>query len=182
LPEPVSPLVFLDRDGVINRDSDQYIKRVAEWEPLPGSLDAIARLTAAGFRSVVISNQSGIGRGLFSAATLAEIHAAMRAAVEGAGGRLAAIYYCPHRPDEDCDCRKPRPGLLLQAAREFGCSLDGVPLIGDKASDVVTALAVGARPIVVGSRPGEQFPQGIERYLDLAGAASALIAEKGVGR
>ena len=174
-PEPV---VFLDRDGVINRDSDEYIKSVSEWVPLPGSLEAIAALTAAGFRAVVISNQSGVGRGLFSEETLAAIHAAMRAAVEKAGGRLAAIYHCPHRPEDGCDCRKPNPGLLRRAATELGFALGGVPLIGDKESDMAAARAVGARPIAVGSRPGERFPAGIERYSDLAAAAAALIAER----
>jgi D-glycero-D-manno-heptose 1,7-bisphosphate phosphatase len=173
-----APVVFLDRDGVINRDSDEYIKSVAEWVPLPGSLEAIASLTAAGFRLVVISNQSGIGRGLFSEATLAEIHGAMRAAVEQAGGRLAGIYHCPHRPEDGCDCRKPLPGLLQRAAAELGFALRGVPLIGDKESDLAAARAVGARPIAVGERPGERFAAGVERYADLAAAAAALIAER----
>lgn len=178
MPASALSVVLLDRDGVINRDSDEYIKSVAEWLPLPGSLDAIAALTAAGFRSVVISNQSGVGRGLFSEAMLADIHAAMSAAVEAAGGKLTAIYYCPHRPEDGCDCRKPKPGLLLRAAAEQGFTLGGVPLIGDKASDATAALAVGARPIAVGARPGERMPPGIERYPDLAAAAAALIAER----
>lgn len=178
MPAAPAPVVFLDRDGVINRDSDEYIKSVAEWVPLPGSLEAIAALTAAGFRSVVISNQSGVARGLFSESTLAAIHAAMRAAVEQAGGKLAAIYYCPHRPEDDCDCRKPKPGLLRRAAAELGFALGGVPLIGDKESDMAAARAVGARPMAVGSRPGERFAAGTERYADLAAAAAILIAER----
>jgi len=178
LPTAPAPVVFLDRDGVINRDSDEYIKSVAEWVPLPGSLEAIAALTAAGFRPVVISNQSGVGRGLFSEATLDGIHAAMRAAVEKAGGKLAAIYHCPHRPEDGCDCRKPRPGLLQRAASELGFALGGVPLIGDKESDLAAARAVGARPIAVGARPGERFAAGTERYRDLAAAAAILIAER----
>jgi histidinol-phosphate phosphatase family protein len=178
LPGNAPPVVLLDRDGVINRDSDEYIKSVPEWMPLPGSLEAIASLTAAGFRVVVISNQSGIGRGLFSETTLGDIHAAMRAAVEAAGGKLTAIYYCPHRPEDGCDCRKPKPGLLRRAAAELDFALRGVPLIGDKSSDVAAAVAVGARPIVVGSRAGERLPPGVERYADLAAAAAALIAER----
>lgn len=177
MPAAPAPVVLLDRDGVINRDSDKYIKSVEEWVPLPGSLEAIAGLTAAGFRSVVISNQSGVGRGLFSEATLTAIHAAMRAAVEQAGGKLAAIYHCPHRPEDGCDCRKPKPGLLQRAAAELGFALSGVPLIGDKESDMAAARAVGARPIAVGERPGERFPAGIERYADLAAAAAVLVAE-----
>lgn len=178
MPGNAPPVVLLDRDGVINRDSDEYIKSVPEWMPLPGSLEAIASLTAAGFRVVVISNQSGIGRGLFSETTLGDIHAAMRAAVEAAGGKLTAIYYCPHRPEDGCDCRKPKPGLLRRAAAELDFALRGVPLIGDKSSDVAAAVAVGARPIVVGSRAGERLPPGVERYADLAAAAAALIAER----
>lgn len=172
-------LVLLDRDGVINRDSSAYIRSVAEWLPLPGSLEAIARLTAAGFEVAVVTNQSGVGRGLLSEETLTGIHAAMRAAAAAAGGRIAGIFYCPHRPDEACDCRKPKPGLLLEAAAHFGCPLDGVPFIGDKASDVEAALAVGARPILVGSRAREPAGAAVEQFPDLPAAAAALIAEIG---
>jgi len=172
-------LVLIDRDGVINRDSDEYIKSVAEWQPLAGSLEALRDLTAAGFRIVVITNQSGIGRGLFSRATLEAIHAAMRAAVKAVGGRIDEIYYCPHLPAAGCRCRKPEPGLLLDAATDFGISLEGVAFIGDKESDVDAALAVGARPILVGDRvPDGRLPQ-IERYPDLAAAARGLIREAG---
>jgi D-glycero-D-manno-heptose 1,7-bisphosphate phosphatase len=168
-------LVLVDRDGVINRDSDEYIKSVAEWQPLPGSLEALRDLTAAGFRIVVITNQSGIGRGLFNEATLEAIHAAMRAAVKRAGGRIDEIYYCPHLPAAGCRCRKPEPGLLLDAATDFGISLAGVAFIGDKESDVAAALAVGARPILVGDRVAAGSRPDIERYADLAAAAGALI-------
>jgi D-glycero-D-manno-heptose 1,7-bisphosphate phosphatase len=168
------PLVLVDRDGVVNRDSDEYVKSVAEWQPLPGSLEAIARLTQAGFRVVVVTNQSGVGRGLFSEATLQEIHAAMVAAAAAEGGTIAGVFYCPHRPDEDCACRKPRPGLLKQVAEAFGVDLAGVPFIGDKPSDVAAAKAVGARPILVGPAGAA----GVERYADLAEAAGALIAER----
>jgi len=167
--------VLIDRDGVINRDSDEYIKSVAEWQPLPGSLEAIARLGAAGFRIGVVTNQSGVGRGLLSEATLGAIHAAMQAAAAAAGGEIGAVFYCPHRPDEGCDCRKPAPGLLLQAAAHFGRGPGGVPFIGDKASDVEAARAAGARPILVG--PEAPALAGVERYADLAAAAAALIAE-----
>lgn len=172
-------LVLIDRDGVINRDSDEYIKSVAEWQPLAGSLEALRDLTAAGFRIVVITNQSGIGRGLFSERTLDEIHAAMRAAVEAAGGRIDGIFYCPHVPEAGCSCRKPAPGLLIDAARKFDISLDGVAFIGDKESDAEAAIAVGARPILVGNRvPDDRLPQ-IERYPNLAAAARGLIREAG---
>jgi D-glycero-D-manno-heptose 1,7-bisphosphate phosphatase len=175
---PAATLVLLDRDGVVNRDSDAYIKSVAEWEPLPGSLEAIASLTAAGFRVVVITNQSGVGRGLFSESVLAEIHAAMTAAARAYGGEIAAVFYCPHRPDEGCACRKPRPGLLQQAADAFGSSLAGVPFIGDKPSDVEAARAAGARPILVGPAAADSTDDAVERYADLPAAAAALIAER----
>ena len=177
MPAPGSPLVFVDRDGVINRDSDEYIKSVAEWQPLPGSLEAIAALTAAGRIVVVITNQSGIGRGLFSRATLAEIHAAMIAAVEAAGGRIAALYYCPHRPDDDCDCRKPKPAMILRAAAELGQPLEGSCLIGDKGSDVEAAIAAGIRPIIVGDRVAAGDYEGVARFADLRAAAAALLAD-----
>jgi D-glycero-D-manno-heptose 1,7-bisphosphate phosphatase len=173
-------LVLIDRDGVINRDSDQYIKSVAEWQPLPGSLEAIRDLTAAGFEVAVVTNQSGIGRGLFSEPTLHAIHAEMQRAIEAVGGRLAGVFYCPHRPDAGCDCRKPAPGLLLEAALAFGVSLDGVAFIGDKLSDVEAANAAGARPIVVGDRIPAGALVNVERYPDLAFAAHALIAEMGL--
>ena len=145
------PLVILDRDGVINADSDDYVKSPDEWHPLPGSLDAIARLCRAGFDVVVATNQSGIGRGLFTVETLEAIHARMRDAVAAAGGHIAGIYYCPHRPEDGCDCRKPAPGLLRRIAADFGQPLDGVPFVGDKLTDAETALAAGAHPIFVGT-------------------------------
>ena len=172
-------LVLVDRDGVINRDSDEYIKSVAEWVPLPGSLEAIADLTRAGFAVVVITNQSGVGRGFLSEQTLAEIHTKMRAAAEAAGGRIAGIFYCPHRPDEGCDCRKPKPKLLQQAASQFGVSLKDVAFIGDKFSDVEAAERAGARPIVVYQRIGENIPDRVDRYPDLGAAARMLISEAG---
>jgi D-glycero-D-manno-heptose 1,7-bisphosphate phosphatase len=171
------PLVMLDRDGVINRDSDRYIKSVDEWEPLPGSLEAIARLASAGFAIAVITNQSGIGRGLFDEAALAEIHARMCDAVADAGGRIDTIQYCPHLPGAGCDCRKPQPGLLHAAAAELGLPLIGAAFIGDKMSDVDAARAVGARPVLVGKRVAET-PPGVERYADLGQAADALITER----
>jgi D-glycero-D-manno-heptose 1,7-bisphosphate phosphatase len=172
-------LVLVDRDGVINRDSDEYIKSVAEWEPLPGSLEAIADLTRAGFQVVVITNQSGVGRGLFSEQTLAEIHAEMRARAAAAGGKIAAIFYCPHQPGDGCHCRKPKPRLLQQAAAKFGVSLTGVAFIGDKPSDVEAATNAGARPILVGQRSAKDVADTVERYADFSAAAEVLITEVG---
>ena len=170
-------LVLIDRDGVINRDSDDYIKSVAEWQPLPGSLEAIADLTRAGFTVAVITNQSGVGRGLFSEQTLADIHTEMCIAAEKAGGRIAGIYYCPHRPEDVCECRKPKPKLLQQAAAKFEISLERVAFIGDKLSDVDAAISAGARPILVGNGPDAGVAQSVERYSDLAAAARILIDE-----
>jgi len=179
LNETTARLVMVDRDGVINRDSDQYIKSVAEWQPLPGSLEALRDLTLAGFRIAVITNQSGIGRGLFSDRTLADIHAAMRAAVEMAGGKIDGIFYCPHLPDVGCACRKPAPGLLLDAAKEFGIAPADAVFIGDKQSDIDAAIAVGAHPILVGDRVATGSLPDIERYPDLAAAARVLIDRSG---
>jgi D-glycero-D-manno-heptose 1,7-bisphosphate phosphatase len=174
-------LVVLDRDGVINADSDAFIKSPQEWEALPGSLEAIARLGRAGFRVVVFTNQSGIARGLFDRATLEAINAKMSAAVRDAGGALAGVYICPHGPMDACECRKPRPGLLHQIARDFGRDLAGVPVIGDSRRDLEAAAAVGARPILVrtgkGMRTLSQGEAPAEVYDDLAAAAAALVKE-----
>ncbi len=177
-------LIVLDRDGVINHDSEDYIKTPEEWRPLSGSLDAIAALTAAGFRIVVVSNQSGIGRGLFSEAVLDEIHRKMTSAVEAAGGAIAGIYYCPHAPDDGCNCRKPRPGLLERIRDDFNVSLSGIPFIGDKAADMTLARRVGARPILVLTGYGRAtlaslHDTEVEAFSDLASAASALLGERG---
>lgn len=174
--------VILDRDGVINHDSDDYIKTPEEWRALEGSLEAIARLTRAGFEIAVVTNQSGIGRGLLSEATLQQIHARMLAAIEAAGGRVAGIYYCPHRPQEGCGCRKPATGLLVRLKAELGFPLTHTPLIGDKASDVELARRVGARPILVRTGYGADTidtltGSAVENYDDLAGAAAVLVAE-----
>lgn len=175
-------LVVLDRDGVINRDSDEYIKRPEEWISYPASIAAIARLVAGGFDVVVATNQSGIGRGLFDSATLDAIHAKMLAEVEAAGGRIDGIYVCPHRPEDGCACRKPAPGLLRRIAAERGHPLKGVPVIGDKRSDLLAAQAVGARPILVRSGRGTRASlagglEAVEVFADLAAAAAALLAE-----
>ncbi len=182
---PNRRLVVLDRDGVINRESPDFIRSPADWVPLPGSIEAIGELTRAGFTVLVASNQSGVGRGLFSAGTLAAIHGRMTAAIEAAGGRLGGIYVCPHRPEDGCDCRKPRPGLLRQIAAEFGEPLAGVPVIGDSWRDLEAAWAVGARAILVRTGNGASAEARLrngagaeaEVYTDLAAAARALVAD-----
>lgn len=177
-------IVILDRDGVINFDSDAYIKTPEEWQPIPGSLEAIARLCAAGFRVVVVSNQSGIGRGLLERETLDRIHEKMIAGVEAGGGQLAGIYFCPHTPDDGCDCRKPRTALLRQLKADLGlATLEGAPLIGDKLADLDLAAAAGARGMLVltgkGADTARQAPIGTEIYADLAAAANDLLHEIG---
>jgi D-glycero-D-manno-heptose 1,7-bisphosphate phosphatase len=176
----VSELILLDRDGVINFDSDQYILTPDQWLPLPGSPEAIAALHAAGYRVVVVSNQSGIGRGLLSEVVLASIHEKMRRTIEAAGGRFSGIYYCPHGPDDGCDCRKPGIGLLRRIRQDFGCKLTGVPFVGDKLSDIEAAEAVHARPILVRSGDGRRTEsvlgdRTIEIYDDLAAVVRKLL-------
>ena len=175
-------LVILDRDGVINLDSEHYIKSPEEWKPIAGSLEAIARFTQAGFRVVVATNQSGVGRGLFDMATLNAMHDKMHKAVNQLGGRIDAVFFCPHAQDAGCACRKPRPGMLLEIAERFNVALAGVPAIGDSVRDLQAASAAGARPILVLTGKGEQtlksggLPEGTEIHRDLAAAALALAA------
>ena len=142
-------LIMLDRDGVINHDSDQYIKSPAEWKAIKGSIEAIARLTQAGWRIVVATNQSGIARGLFDMSTLNAIHDVMHKAVIQAGGRIEAIFFCPHAADANCDCRKPRPGMLHAIERRLNVPLAGVPLVGDSLKDLQAAATAGAQPVLV---------------------------------
>ncbi|MDR2240802.1 MAG: D-glycero-beta-D-manno-heptose 1,7-bisphosphate 7-phosphatase [Zoogloeaceae bacterium] len=175
-------LVILDRDGVINHDSDAFIKSPDEWRPLPGSLEAIARLTQWGYRVVVATNQSGIGRGLFDTDVLNAIHDKMVKAAALAGGRIDAIFFCPHAAEADCDCRKPRPGLLHEIARRYHVSLDGVPAVGDSLRDLQAAAAVGARPMLVLTGKGKKthgdpdLPPQTQIFSDLAAAAAHITA------
>jgi D-glycero-D-manno-heptose 1,7-bisphosphate phosphatase len=152
----MSRFVLLDRDGVINQDSDDFIKSPEEWQPIPDSLEAIALLNQHGYQVAVISNQSGLARGLFGEAALAKIHDKMCRLVKENGGEIAAIYYCPHGPDSTCQCRKPKPGLLLQCAAEQGFQLSTTWFIGDSLRDVEAANAAGALPILVKTGKGEQ--------------------------
>ncbi len=176
-------LVILDRDGVINRDSDAFVKSPSEWLPLPGSIDAIATLSQAGFTVTVASNQSGLARGLFDRAALRAMHRKLRRLVNAAGGRIDRIVVCPHGPDDGCSCRKPLPGLLLRLARHYDTSLEGVPVIGDSTRDLEAAVAAGAIPILVrtgnGRRTEASLPSSLadaDVYDDLASAAVALVA------
>ena len=173
-------LVILDRDGTINHDSDQFIKSPAEWRPIEGSLEAIARLTQAGFRIVVATNQSGIARGLLDTATLIAIHDTLQKAAAQAGGRIDAFFFCPHAADSACKCRKPEPGMLLEVARRFNISLENTYMVGDALRDVQAAAAAGARPVLVLSGRGRKtldesaMPPGTAVFEDLAAFAEHL--------
>lgn len=147
-------LIILDRDGVINEDSAQYIKSPSEWKPIPGSLEAIARLHHAGWRVVVATNQSGIARHLFDLDSLARIHKAMHQCIMESGGLIDAVFFCPHGPDDDCDCRKPRPGMFYDIAERLRVSLENVPAIGDSLRDIKAARSAGALPILVKTGKG----------------------------
>lgn len=176
-------LVILDRDGVINEDSDAYIKSADEWRPIAGSLEAIARLKAAGFTVAIATNQSGIGRGLYDYAALAAIHAKMRQLLAAHAGTVDGIFFCPHTPRDHCDCRKPAPGLLWQIGRHFDTPLRAVPVIGDSSRDLEAARRVGATPMLVltgnGSKTTHNEPAALPRYADLAAAVTAIIAGPG---
>ena len=141
--------LLVDRDGVINHDSPDFIRSPADWRALPGSLEALATAHRAGYHVVVVSNQSGIARGLLSAAQLNAVHRRLCVELACFGGRIEAFFFCPHAPADGCVCRKPQPGLLLAAARRFGIDLARTPFIGDRASDVMAARRAGARPILV---------------------------------
>jgi D-glycero-D-manno-heptose 1,7-bisphosphate phosphatase len=175
-------LIILDRDGVINYEREQFIKSPDEWRPIPGSLEAIARLNHAGFRVVVATNQSGLGRRLLDTATLISIHEKLHKALAQVGGRIDAVFFCPHTADANCDCRKPKPGMLADIGQRFGVELTGVPCIGDSLRDLQAAEACGAQPILVLTGKGEKtlrdgnFPKNTIIFPDLAFAATALLA------
>lgn len=174
-------LAILDRDGVINEDSDDFVKSPAEWVPLPGSLDAIARLHRAGWKVFVATNQSGLARGLFDMDALVAIHLKMHRLLDEHAGALDGVVFCPHGPDDGCECRKPKPGLYLEIAQRLDCALADVPVIGDSARDLEPARALGARPILVrtgkGGRTLAENPELAEGevYDDLAAAVDALL-------
>jgi D-glycero-D-manno-heptose 1,7-bisphosphate phosphatase len=174
-------LVILDRDGVINHDSDQYIKSPDEWKPIPGSLAAIARLNQSGYRVVVATNQSGIGRGLFETDTLMAIHDKMLKALSLVGGRIDAIFFCPHTNADNCECRKPKAGMYKEIAARMNVDLAGVPAIGDSLRDLHAAVTVGAQPMLVLTGKGRKtqddpaLPPGTPVFPDLAAAVAHIV-------
>jgi D-glycero-D-manno-heptose 1,7-bisphosphate phosphatase len=181
----VPPMVILDRDGVINEDSDDFVKSPEEWIPIPGSLEAIARLNRAGVLVTVASNQSGIGRGLFTMDELNAMHAKFQRALARVGGHVDGIFFCPHTPEDGCDCRKPKPGLLHAISRRFCLPLSGVPFVGDTRRDVQAALAADASPVLVrtgkGQRTFETNPElhGLPWFDDLEAAVEGLLKAAG---
>ena len=146
--------IVLDRDGVINQDSDDYIKSAEEFVPIAGSIEAIAKLSAAGFRVFIATNQSGLARKYFGEDILSEIHHLLCSMVEQLGGTIDGIFYCPHHPDDNCNCRKPRTGLLEQIESEFACELAGSYFVGDSLKDIQAAQAFGCNPILVRTGKG----------------------------
>jgi len=179
-------LVILDRDGVVNYDSDEYIKSLEEWQPLPGSIEAIARLSQCGFTVAIATNQSGLGRGLFELEDLEAIHHRINELAQAAGGELAGIFYCPHTPEDLCDCRKPKAGLIDAIERELGTPARGAWLVGDSLRDLEAGRAKGCQPVLVLTGKGERTREKIAGdaawsdvriYHDLAAAADALIME-----
>jgi len=175
-------LIILDRDGVINHDSDAFIKSPDEWVPIPGSLQAIARLNQAGYRVVVATNQSGIGRKLFDMATLNAIHQKMHAAAQQVGATIDAVFFCPHMADENCDCRKPKPGMLHEISRRYDVNLKGVHSIGDSLRDLQSGFVVGCIPHLVLTGKGRKtqekggLPPGTQIHPDLASMVDHLLA------
>lgn len=176
-------LIVLDRDGVINEDSDAFIKTLDEWIPLPGSIEAIARLSRAGWQVCIATNQSGLARGLFDTATLDSMHDRLRELVAGQGGRIELILHCPHGPDDGCECRKPKPGLFRQIADYYGYSdLAGVPAVGDSLRDLQAGAALGATPYLVRTGKGavtleRPLPPGTLVFADLSSVARHLLNE-----
>lgn len=182
------PLVILDRDGVINRDSDDYIRKLEEWLPIPGSIEAIADLSRAGFQVAIATNQSGLSRGYFTLDVMQAIHASLYQKVAARGGQVAGIFYCPHLPDAGCDCRKPATGLLEAIEKTLGVSAHNAFFIGDSLKDLQAARAYGCQPVLVetgkgrqtlatlhSTRPGVERPLDIPVYSDLAAATKALL-------
>ncbi len=177
-------LVILDRDGVINRESSDFVKSADEWIPLPGSIRAIADLNQAGYTVAVASNQSGLARGLLDRNALRAMHRKLRKLVINEGGRIDRIAVCPHGPNDGCACRKPRPGLLHRLGHYYHSDLAGIPVIGDSLRDLQAAMAAGARPILVRTGNGRNTEAALDRKLaatevfdDLAAVAAALVRE-----
>ena len=177
-------LIILDRDGVINEDSDEYIKSPEEFIPLPGSIEAIARLHRAGYTIAIATNQSGIARGYFDVDTLNRMHEKLAQLLAAHGGQVDGIFYCPHGPDNACECRKPKPGLLLDIKSRFNTVLQDVPVVGDSLRDLQAARSVGAKPVLVRTGKGERTIvkneglDGVQIYDNLAAFVESYLSSE----
>lgn len=169
-------LVILDRDGTINHERDDYVKSPEEWVPLPGAIEAIARLNQSGWHVVVATNQSGVGRGLFDMSTLNAMHAKMQQLLARQGGRVDAVFFCPHVPEDRCVCRKPLPGLFTMIGERFGVDLHGVPMVGDLPRDVLAAQQVGCEPHLV--KTGHAATMSEQEFHDLLAKVPRLIVHQ----
>ncbi|MCQ8896822.1 D-glycero-beta-D-manno-heptose 1,7-bisphosphate 7-phosphatase [Limnobacter humi] len=175
-------LIVLDRDGVINEDSDEYVKSPDEWIPIAGSMEAIARLNRGGYRVVVATNQSGIARGMFDLETLSAMHKKMHDLANEAGAHIDGIFFCPHGPDDKCHCRKPKPGLFEEISARLGMPMEGVPVVGDSLRDLQAGTSVGCKPFLVKTGKGkktaekkDELPAGTLVFADLAALAAHLV-------
>ncbi len=174
-------LVILDRDGVINVEQVDFISSPADWHPIPGSLEAIARLNQHGYLVAIATNQAGISRGLFDMHALNAIHQKLHLAAQAVGAHVDAIFFCPHAADEFCDCRKPRPGMLKAIGERFDVSLQGVPMVGDALRDMHAAFEVGCAPYLVKTGKGEKtlekggLPPGTQVFDNLAAVVDRLL-------
>ena len=189
--QPVVKLVILGRDGILNEFRDDHVKAPEEWYPIPGALEAVSRLNHAGWHAVVATNQSGIGRGMIDMASVNAVHADMLKQLQAVGGRIDAVFFCPHTPEDQCDCRKPLPGLMRDIGKRYGIDLKHVPLVGDTLRDLQAAQAAGCEPHLIRSgRASVLGPELVELMVDqvpgtrvhddLAAFAEHLLGRSGV--
>jgi D-glycero-D-manno-heptose 1,7-bisphosphate phosphatase len=185
MPSREQKLIVLDRDGTLGADPEDFVQSADDWQPLPGALEAVARLNQGGWRVVIASNQSGLGRGLFDVATLNAVHARMHKLLAGVGARVEAVFFCPHAPEDACDCRKPAPGLFLQISRRLGVPLPQIVAVGDSVRDAQAAVAAGceAHLVLTGQSAAHRLggvpdglPPGVPQHLDLNAFADAVLA------
>jgi len=172
---PTQKFLILDRDGVINVESAEFVKTPDEWIPIKGSLEAIGRLSQAGYEIVVITNQSGVGRGHFSADMLAKMHAKMIDHIQQHGGKIQSILFCPHKPDEGCECRKPKDGMYQELAERLNISFSNVYSVGDSVRDLLAAKTAGAKPVLVKTGNGKKSLKEIENTPDLGLSSTPIF-------
>ena len=168
----ITKLVILGRDGILNEYREGHVTAPEEWQPVPGALEAVARINHAGWHTVVATNQSGIGRGMIDMSTVNAVHAHMHQLLQAQGGRIDAVFFCPHTAEEDCECRKPKPGLMHEIGRRYGLDLSHVPMVGDTARDLLAAQAAGCEPhLVLSGRAASLKPEQVRSLLSQVSAA-----------